>query len=38
LIRIGPTCHAYLPQPYEQPWSALAERVRQQFDPGGVLA
>ena len=38
LVRIGPTCHAYLPQPYEQPWSALAERVRQQFDPGGVLA
>ena len=38
LIRIGPTCYAYLPKPYEQPWSALAERVRQQFDPGGVLA
>ncbi len=38
LVRIGPTCFAYLPQPYEQPWSALAERVRQQFDPGGVLA
>ena len=38
LIRVGPTCFAYLPQPYEQPWSALAERVRQQFDPGGVLA
>ncbi len=38
LVRIGPTCYAYLPQPYEQPWSALAERVRQQFDPGGVLA
>ena len=38
LVRIGPTCHAYLPQPYEQPWSPLAERVRKQFDPGGVLA
>jgi glycolate oxidase FAD binding subunit len=38
LVRIGPTCYAYLPQPHEQPWSALAERVRQQFDPGGVLA
>jgi glycolate oxidase FAD binding subunit len=38
LVRIGPTCYAYLPQPYEQPWSVLAERVRQQFDPGGVLA
>ena len=38
LVRIGPTCHAYLPQPYERPWSPLAERVRQQFDPGGVLA
>jgi glycolate oxidase FAD binding subunit len=38
LIRIGPTCFAYLPQPYEQPWSALAERVREQFDPAGVLA
>ena len=38
LVRIGPTCFAYLPQPYEQPWSGLAERVREQFDPGGVLA
>jgi glycolate oxidase FAD binding subunit len=38
LVRIGPTCFAYLPQPYEQPWSALAEQVRAQFDPGGVLA
>ena len=38
LIRIGPTCFAYLPQPYEQPWSALAERVRAQFDPAGTLA
>ena len=34
----APPAYAYLPQPYEQPWSALAERVRQQFDPGGVLA
>ena len=38
LVRIGPTCFAYLPEPYEQPWPALAERVREQFDPGGVLA
>jgi glycolate dehydrogenase FAD-binding subunit len=38
LVRIGPTCFAYLPQPYEQPWSALAEQVRAQFDPEGVLA
>lgn len=38
LVRIGPTCFAYLPQFYEQPWSALAEQVRQQFDPEGVLA
>jgi glycolate oxidase FAD binding subunit len=38
LVRIGPTCFAYLPQPYEQPWSPLAEQVRAQFDPGGVLA
>ncbi len=38
LVRIGPTCFAYLTQPYEQPWSALAEQVRKQFDPGGVLA
>ena len=38
LVRIGPTCFVYLPQPYEQPWSPLAEQVRAQFDPGGVLA
>jgi glycolate oxidase FAD binding subunit len=38
LVRIGPTCFAYLPEAYEQPWSSLAERVREQFDPGGVLA
>ena len=38
LVRIGPTCFAYLPEPYEQPWPGLAERVREQFDPGGVLA
>ena len=38
LVRIGPTCFAYLPQPYEQPWSELAERVRAQFDPEGVFA
>jgi FAD/FMN-containing dehydrogenase len=38
LVRIGPTCFAYLPQPYEQPWPALAERVRGQFDPDGILA
>ncbi len=38
LVRIGSTCFAYLPQPYEQPWSPLAERVREHFDPEGVLA
>jgi glycolate oxidase FAD binding subunit len=38
LVRIGPTCFAYMPQPYEQPWSRLAERVRAQFDPEGTLA
>jgi glycolate oxidase FAD binding subunit len=38
LVRIGPTCFAYLAQPYEQPWPALAERVRAQFDPEGILA
>ena len=38
LVRIGPVCFAYLPQAYEQPWSALAERVREQFDPRGILA
>jgi glycolate oxidase FAD binding subunit len=38
LVRIGPTCFAYLAEPYEQPWSALAERVRAQFDPEGILA
>jgi glycolate oxidase FAD binding subunit len=38
LVRLGPTCFAYVSQPYEQPWSPLAERVRAQFDPAGVLA
>jgi glycolate oxidase FAD binding subunit len=38
LVRIGPTCHAFLPQPYDQPWATLAERVRAEFDPAGVLA
>jgi glycolate oxidase FAD binding subunit len=38
LVRLGPTCFAYVPQAYEQPWSPLAERVRAQFDPAGVLA
>jgi glycolate oxidase FAD binding subunit len=38
LVRIGPTCFAYLAEAYEQPWSSLAERVREQFDPAGVLA
>jgi glycolate oxidase FAD binding subunit len=38
LVRIGPTCFAYLPQPFEQPWPGLSERVRAQFDPGGILA
>ena len=38
LVRIGPTCSAYLTEPYEQPWSPLAERVRAEFDPEGILA
>jgi FAD/FMN-containing dehydrogenase len=37
LVRIGPTCFAFLPLAYEEPWSPLAERVRAQFDPDGVL-
>jgi glycolate oxidase FAD binding subunit len=38
LVRIGPTCFAYLPLSYEQHWSRLAERVRAEFDPEGVFA
>jgi glycolate oxidase FAD binding subunit len=38
LVRMGPTCFAYLPLSYEQPWSRLAERVRAEFDPEGILA
>jgi glycolate oxidase FAD binding subunit len=38
LVRIGSTCFAYVPGAYEQAWSPLAERVRAQFDPAGVLA
>ena len=38
LVRIGPTCFAYLPLSYERPWSRLAERVRAEFDPEGILA
>jgi glycolate oxidase FAD binding subunit len=38
LVRIGPTCFAYVPGAYEQAWSPLAESVRAEFDPAGVLA
>lgn len=38
LVRLGPTCFAYLPEPREEAWPPLAERVRAEFDPGGVLA
>ena len=38
LVRVGPTCFVYLAQTFAEPWSPLAERVREQFDPGGVLA
>jgi FAD/FMN-containing dehydrogenase len=38
LVRVGPTCFAYLTEPYERPWSPLAERVRAEFDPEGILA
>jgi glycolate oxidase FAD binding subunit len=37
LIRIGSVCFAYMPVPYERDWPALAERVRAQFDPAGIL-
>ena len=38
LVRIGPTCFAYLPERVRAAVAALAERVRAEFDPGGVLA
>ncbi len=38
LVRIGPTCFAYLPEASESAWPPLAERVRAEFDPLGVLA
>jgi FAD/FMN-containing dehydrogenase len=38
LVRIGPTCFAYLPEAEEEEWPLLAERVRAEFDPVGVLA
>jgi glycolate oxidase FAD binding subunit len=38
LVRIGPTCFVYVRGAYEQAWSPLAERVRAEFDPAGVLA
>ena len=38
LIRVGPTCFVYEAARRESTWSALAERVRVQFDPEGVLA
>jgi glycolate oxidase FAD binding subunit len=38
LVRFGPTRWAYTREPVEAPWSPLAERVRAQFDPAGVLA
>jgi glycolate oxidase FAD binding subunit len=38
LVRIGSTCFAYLPGAGEREWTPLAERVRERFDPGNVLA
>lgn len=38
LVRVGPTCFAYLPEASEDAWPPLAERVRAEFDPVGVLA
>lgn len=38
LVRVGATCFAYLPEPSEEAWPPLAERVRAQFDPVGVFA
>jgi glycolate oxidase FAD binding subunit len=37
LVRIGPTCFAYLQESGEEEWPPLAERVRAEFDPLGVL-
>jgi FAD/FMN-containing dehydrogenase len=37
LIRVGATCFVYDTAPRPSRWSPLAERVRAQFDPGGVL-
>ncbi len=38
LVRLGPTCFAYLAPTFAEPWSPLAERVRAQFDPDEVFA
>jgi glycolate oxidase FAD binding subunit len=38
LVRVGPTCFAYVPEASEDEWLPLAERVRAEFDPVGVLA
>jgi glycolate oxidase FAD binding subunit len=38
LIRVGPTCFLYGDGRRPSQWSPLAERVRAQFDPEGVLA
>jgi glycolate oxidase FAD binding subunit len=37
LIRVGATCFVYEALPRPSTWSPLAERVRAQFDPDGVL-
>jgi FAD/FMN-containing dehydrogenase len=37
LIRVGPTCFVYGDARRPSRWSPLAERVRAQFDPEGVL-
>ena len=38
LVRMGPTCFAYVPEASKEEWPPLAERVRAEFDPVGVLA
>ena len=35
LVRIGPTCFAYVPGEYEQAWPPLAERGQGRVRPGG---
>jgi glycolate oxidase FAD binding subunit len=37
LIRVGATCFVYESMPRPSTWSPLAERVRAEFDPNGVL-